>query len=141
MTELFTHLEIGLSLSSGGRSDWLIDCAALSDNSLVVLARIGNRLLGPFDWIFGVPKGGVLFSHAMYMHRARTNPEMGFHRLLIVDDVMTTGRSMEEQAAAMLEAFPGDKLVIQGLVIFSRLPPGEPGPEWVRSIFRCEVPG
>ena len=105
-------------LHSGGESDFLIDCGTLTDDDLVALANHAAGKLPPFGLVEGVPNGGMRFAEALG-HFA-TGPA---GVLLIVDDVCTTGASMEEQRAGR-EAY--------GVVIFAR---GDSWPTWVRPIF------
>jgi hypothetical protein len=104
-------------LHSGHQSPWKIDCDALSDADLMTLADWARRELPPFGSVEGVPRGGLRFAAALQKF---ITP--GEHPL-IVDDVLTTGASMEAQRKGR-EA--------TGLVIFARDAP----PMWVQYLFR-----
>lgn len=106
------------TLHSGEESEFLIDCNALTDDDLVALAAYIGPKLPEFGSVEGVPKGGLRFAEAL--GHWTTGPA---GRLLIVDDVCTTGSSMEEQRAGR-EA--------SGVVIFART---DSWPAWVRPIF------
>lgn len=82
-----------VTLHSGGKSDFIVDCANLSDSAMECIAYLLHKKLShPFGSIEGVPAGGLRI--AEYMGKYIT-PEA--KRVLIVDDVLTTGNSMEEQ--------------------------------------------
>jgi hypothetical protein len=104
-------------LHSGSRSAWLIDCAALDDGDLLVLAGLARELVGPWGPVEGVPRGGIRFATFCQMIADPTSD-----RLLIVDDVCTTGASLEEHRA-------GRDAV--GVAIFAR----GPVPEWATALF------
>lgn len=96
------------TLHSGKKSSWKIDCDALTDEDWATLARIAaTEYLGPFGSVEGVPQGGLKFAEAL---RKYITP--GCPMVLVADDVLTTGRSMIEQA--------GHRANVAGVVVFSR---------------------
>lgn len=104
---------------SGKTLLWKIECEALTDADIKCLALRTVMMIGrTYIYVEGVPTGGLKFAHALkkLMHTSEG--------LLIVDDVLTTGASMEEQRAGR-EA--------KGIVIFAR------GlcPDWVTPLFQC----
>ena len=103
------------TLHSGAGTDWLIDCDALTDDDLAALAVVGARLVAPYGAVDGVAYGGLRFARMLRLY-ATEGP------LLIADDVLTTGASMERQRSGR-EA--------KGVAIFAR---GTP-PPWVKAIF------
>lgn len=105
---------------SGFDLSWKIDCDALVDEDWAALALLISQSVPAFGPVEGVPEGGIKLAVALEPYR-RHGP------LLIVDDVLTTGQSMEEQRAER-EA--------RGVVVFSR----GPSPEWVTPIFRITEP-
>lgn len=107
-------------LSSGQRSPLRIECDALGAADWLAIAEWAAAVLPPFQTVEGVPRGGLRLA-ALLSPRARATGG-----LLIVDDVLTTGRSMERQRAGR-EA--------QGIVLFAR---GVP-PPWVKALLRLEV--
>ncbi len=108
-------------LHSGSKSDWRINCENLTDVDWEVLAKLVARTVGLFGNVEGVPTGGLKLAEALspYVFK-RYGP------LLIVDDVLTTGKSMEEQRNGR-EAM--------GIVVFAR----GPTPSWVKSIFTMNM--
>jgi orotate phosphoribosyltransferase len=104
-------------LSSGKRSPFKIDCDFLSYDDLRSLADLSLCRLKPFFAVEAIPRGGTRLAFLMIDY---CQEEGG---LLIVDDVYTTGRSMEKKRAGR-EA--------QGLVIFARAPT----PAWVVALFQ-----
>ena len=103
---------------SGAILPWKIDCDELTDEDWKCLALMTAEKLVNFGSVEGVPRGGIPFANALIPY-ITTGP------LLIVDDVLTTGSSMEEYKAGR-EAI--------GVVVFSR---GE-RPKWIQSIFKIE---
>ena len=112
-------------LASGARSEFKIDCDALSDNGLECLAYLLARRCGWFAWAVGVPRGGLRLANAInagaYYTKHVTNAPT-----LIVDDVLTTGASME----LLRRRFPKAR----GGVLFAR----GPCPDWITPLFRLE---
>jgi len=102
-------------LHSGEHTTWKIDCDALSDTSIETLAHMVSDESGGFGSVEGVPSGGLRLAKALEKY-ATDGP------VLIMDDVLTTGASMEEQRAGR------DAI---GAVIFAR----GSCPGWVRPLF------
>lgn len=101
---------------SGEMLHWKIECDTLRPDDWKCLARIVYDLVGPFGSIEGVPTGGCYLANWLEQYKTR-GP------LLIVDDVLTTGQSMEEHRA---------KRAAIGVVIFAR---GH-CPKWITPIFQ-----
>lgn len=116
---LFKHGEF--TLHSGDKADFLIDCNALDERDIDSLAAFIAPRIKPFSEVIGIPRGGERLALAMRPYRSATGG------LLIVDDVLTTGGSMEKAR--------GEREDVQGVVIFAR----GPYPTWVRPIF--VIPG
>lgn len=117
------------NLHSGDVSEWKIDCDALTGGDIAALAAIGAAQLGPsrpFRDVIGIPRGGLRLAEAMSKY---VTPEAS--ALLIVDDVLTTGRSMREERARLNNLEIG----AFGLVIFARTR-AEP---WVTRIFQMNA--
>lgn len=101
-------------LHSGKQSNWKIDCDALTDLDITALAEMIAEGL-QFGSVEGVSTGGLRLAKALEVHVSE-GP------LLIVDDVLTTGASIEKQRAGR-EAI--------GAVIFAR----GAWPVWVMPLF------
>lgn len=82
-------------LHSGAFSRFKIDCDALTDTELDVLAHELAEQLPLFNTVEGVPTGGLRLANAMRPYSTGNES----HPLLIVDDVLSTGDSMEQQRA------------------------------------------
>ncbi len=110
--------QLGTFTSAGLTLDWKIECDCLQDKDIQTLAKeISNKF--KFGKVEGVPTGGLRLAEALKQY---SNPES--LTLLIVDDVFTTGKSMEAHRAGR-EAI--------GVVIFNRsaIKP----PEWIFPMF------
>lgn len=107
-------------LHSGRTTAWRIECNNLTDEDWETLAQIGAKLVGPFGSIFSAGGAADALAYAMAKFCAEKGPP------LIVDDVLTTGKTME-QVREFLK-FEGDA---KGLVAFAR----GPCPSWVKPIF------
>ncbi len=110
-------------LHSGSRSRFKIDCDALTDADLEAAAAWLSQALLPFGTVEGVPRGGLRLAEAL-----RKYAMPGDQGLLLVDDVLTSGASLEKQRA-------GRKAV--GAVLFSRT---LIYPSWVTALFIVGVP-
>lgn len=113
------HDEVGFVLHSGDRSPFRINADALDDETLHACAAWLAEKLPPFGEVVGIPEGGLRLAKAMEAH-ATEGP------VLIVDDVLTTGRSMETERE-------GHEI---GAVLFAR----GPCPEWITPLFRTPEP-
>lgn len=115
MTNLF---QLGNFKSHSGETlPWKIDCDALTNEDWECLAWMIVERVRPFSEVEGVPTGGYWLQQALEVHQSFDAS------LLIVDDVLTTGRNMEEQRAGR-EAI--------GAVVFAR----GPCPSWVTPLFQ-----
>ena len=113
-------------MHSGGFSNFKIECDALTDEDIETLAYLISQ---KFDFS---RVNEVASSHKPQLGIALQkyiNPDS--KNFLIVDDVLTTGASMEDARYSTWAIYPSGTKVI-GVVIFAR---GEP-PEWVTPIFR-----
>jgi len=138
------------TLHSGDTSGWKLDCDALTEGDLRCLAWLLAERLPAFGEVEGVPTGGTRLAEAVKTysrcvcghtrdahHNTSHNGQpssthcsqlcgcrvfQAHGRLLIVDDVCTTGASMEAHRRGR------DAL---GAVLFAR----GPVPSWVYSLF------
>jgi hypothetical protein len=113
---LFQLLAEPLVLHSGHETVWKIECDALDPGDIKCLSYLIAQRHSPFSKVEGVPRGGILLAQALEQHRSPTGG------LLIVDDVCTTGTSLEAHRAGR-EA--------RGAVIFAR----GPCPSWAQALF------
>ena len=115
---LFRLLSKAITLHSGQKTRYKINCNALTNADWKCLAFIAaTEMLPPFSAVEGVPTGGLKFAKALQKYCQKTGP------LLIVDDVCTTGNSMNEHL--------GDRKA-RGCVVFCR----GVCPPWVIPLFR-----
>lgn len=105
---------------SGKKLDFKIECDFLTDDDLKVFVYIILKKYN-FSKVVGIPRGGIRLSNMLKQHQ---NSES--KNILIVDDVLTTGGSMEKMKSKFVNKN------IKGVVIFSR---GET-PDWIDPIFQ-----
>ncbi len=125
-------------LSSGKKSKVKIDCDALSDKDINTLAEMIRVLVGqPFGSVEGIPQGGLKLAEAL-----REFATDGAH--LIVDDVFTTGGSIQRQRQNRASGLPYGQLPLEdpncqiiGAVIFTRGKLPESG--WVKAIWHMDA--
>ena len=103
------------TLHSNSISNWRINCENLTHDDWHNLVQIAIKHLDPFGSVEGIPTGGIQFANAF-------SPYISKGSVLIVDDVLTTGASMEIHR---------NNRKAQGIVAFAR----GPIPFWVTSIF------
>ncbi len=105
---------------SGEILPWKIDCDALTMEDWSCLAEMIFDRVGKFINVEGVPRGGLTLANHLMLYAYVPGP------LLIVDDVLTTGESMERHRNGR------DAI---GAVVFAR----GPCPSWVTPIFQMGV--
>jgi len=106
-------------LNSGKISKFKIDCDYFDDLDRVCFAKMCINLVPIFSAVEGVPRGGILLANALNPFKSKDGP------LLIVDDVYTTGNSMERHRKNRNAV---------GIVIFARNPITLP---WVQCLFQA----
>ncbi len=110
---------------SGKTLPFKIDCDYLNNDDIDCIAKyISSKCT--FGMVIGIPYGGDRLTDALEQY---VKPNAPFN-VLIVDDVLTTGASMEYEKASMLEHVHNDDII--GWVIFART---EPEP-WVNYMFK-----
>ena len=107
------------TMHSGDIGHWKIECDALTNAEINTLAYIISSKL-KFNDVIGVPKGGIRIAKSLDKYKS----DKGC--CLIIDDVLTTGNSMEEVKKQHI-----DKDVV-GVVLFAR----GSCPEWVIPLFQ-----
>ena len=109
---------------SGGQLHWKIEMDALEDAEWKCIARmIKEYQQVPFQAAIGIPRGGLKLSGFLNDYSTQNSKDP----YLIVDDVLTTGGSMEEFKK---EHFINRRTI--GWVVFSRNRP----PDWVNVLFQ-----
>jgi len=122
MDNLFIKQDI--TLSSGKKSDFKIECDALTDEDLECIAYLISKKI-TFEAVIGVPAGGLRLKRALDKYCAEHSG-----RTLICDDVLTTGKSMENIRMLAKKAVKADNVI--GVVIFAR---GK-CPKWIIPLFQ-----
>lgn len=111
---------------SGVKLPFKIDCDVLSDADIIGIA---NYIRSKARWTvtYSISSGGDRLAEELLKRESLSR------KVIIVDDVLTTGASMEKQKAQLLkEPHNGikEKDVI-GWVIFARSKP----PNWINAVF------
>lgn len=107
-------------MHSGDIGHWKIECDALTDSDIETLAfMIAERFV--FSHVIGIPRGGIRIADALEKYKSEEGP------VLIVDDVLTTGNSMEEARFDI----PNYTDII-GVVLFARQKPVD----WIYPMFQ-----
>ena len=109
------------TMHSGDVGRWKIECDALTDKDIDTLAFIIASQV-TFRRVIGVATGGLRIAKSLEKYKS----ENGW--CLIVDDVLTTGNSMEEVRNKYVE----DVDNIMGVVLFAR----SQCPSWVIPLFQ-----
>lgn len=125
------------TMHSGAKGTYKLECDSFTDGDLETLAHIvaerarairslTSEIGGTgINRVHGIPRGGVRFANALQQYAG--DPE-GID--MIVDDVHTTGASMEE---AKLKIGWANAI---GVVIFSR---GSTPADWIKPIFSMTI--
>ncbi len=100
------------TLNSGQSSDFKIECDALKDSDIACIAYLISKQL-QFSSVVGVPTGGIRLQNALmrYVTEDKSLP------VLICDDVLTTGNSMEKKRTELAASSVTNTI---GVVIFAR---------------------
>ncbi len=109
-----------IQLSEGSIADFKIECDALTDEDIECIAWMISEQL-EFKIVMGIPTGGIRLEKALRKYATKESKTV-----LLCDDVLTTGNSMEKMKAKFVH-----KDII-GVVIFAR----RKCPEWVSPLFK-----
>ena len=123
MIELFQKVDF--KSHSGLDLTWKIEMDALSHGEWECIAQMIMELTPPFKEAIGIPRGGNILGKLMNRHGTgkREDP------ICIVDDVLTTGGSMNEFKTKRQWRNPSKYI---GWVVFSR----SQTPHWVNALFQ-----
>lgn len=97
---------------SNVRLDWKIECDALSHPAIETLAYIISKQF-KHSRIISIPIGGDFLAQLLSQYQREP-----YTSTLIVDDVLTTGKSMTEMKSTILRVNPNEEIF--GVVIFCR---------------------
>lgn len=117
----------------GEELSWKIDCDSLTLSDLRALATLVREYSRPLisRKIVGIGRGGSHFAAALEdLNKESLNAVRS--GVLIVDDVLTTGKSMNEERGRCVQ-MGIDSGSIHGIVIFSR---AKKVPDWIMPIFQ-----
>lgn len=109
---------------SGLPLEFKIECDALMEEDWKTLAYMVSKRF-QFRSVFGVPEGGRPFEYALREYTAD-----GAKHVLIVDDVLTTGNSMEQTREVLKQTFDYSDII--GVVVFARARTAD----WIKPIFQ-----
>ena len=112
------------TMHSGDAGKYKIECDVLTDEDWDTIAYIIAEKIS-FKLVRGVPSGGIKLQNALLKYR---NPKS--ETFLIVDDVLTTGKSMNDFRYVLEDTYPD--LFYEGVVLFAR----NNCPHWIQSVFQ-----
>jgi len=103
--------------ASGRVLPWKIECDDLTRGDWECIAGACAQYLPKFSVVWGVPRGGLILADVMHKYCYKGPPNVVGLPALIVDDVWTTGSSMNKFVEQTLTLSPGQWI---GLVAFAR---------------------
>jgi hypothetical protein len=110
-------------MHSGQMTNFKIECDNLSDEDIETFAMvIAEHIV--FGRVVGVPTGGIRIAKALEKY-CDNDPNLP---VLLVDDVLTTGKSMEEVKDELVK----EEDIVIGVVLFAR----GPCPAWIHPVFQ-----
>ena len=120
--------------SAGLDLKWKIECDAISDDEWKCIATMIMERTRPFKNVVGIPRGGIKLAQELDKYST------GYYHdpVCIVDDVLTTGSSMEKYREELEKNRSKDEPMISrpiGWVVFAR---GE-CPMWINPLFQMFV--
>ena len=126
MIDLFQRIDF--TSHSGLDLTWKIEMDALTRDEWECIAHMIFELSPPFKEAIGIPRGGVKLGKLLNLHGTgkREDP------ICIVDDVLTTGGSMNEFKQKRHWRNPSKYI---GWVVFARNKP----PSWVKALFQMPI--
>ena len=109
----------GLELS------WKIEMDVLTDAEWFCIKKMIMEYSSPFKEAVGIPRGGIKLASILNAEATHSKEDP----ILIVDDVLTTGTSMDEFKRKKQWRAPAKYI---GWVVFARTQP----PNWVKALFQ-----
>ena len=111
---------------SGLDLTWKIECDVLSDPEWFTIKKMILEVTPPFREAIGIPRGGIKLGDLLNEHATGKEEDP----ICIVDDVLTTGESMEY----FLSQYQKNRrpFTAIGWVVFARVQP----PDWVKALFQ-----
>ena len=103
-----------------------IECDSLTEEDIATLAEIIGERTG-FSKVISVPRGGDKLATALEKYE-----DIAYDTILIVDDVLTTGGSMERVKKQVMHDYSDEYDEIIGIVLFAR----EKCPDWITAVFQ-----
>ena len=110
---------------SGLKLKWKIECDALSDPEWFTISQMIMEISVPFKEAIGIPRGGTKLGNLLNQYGTRKKEDP----ILLVDDVLTTGESMNEFKRKRVWRNPTKYI---GWVVFAR----NKCPDWVTALFQ-----
>ena len=110
---------------SGLDLSWKIECDALSDSEWFTIKKMIMELSLPFRKAVGIPEGGTKLGSLLNQHGTGNMNDP----ICLVDDVLTTGKSMEDFLEKYRQKNPYDYI---GWVVFARAE----CPYWINALFQ-----
>ena len=118
---------INFKSHSGLDLTWKIECDVLSDPEWFTIKKMILEVMPPFREAIGIPTGGVKLAALLNEHATGKEEDP----ICIVDDVLTTGESMEHFLS--LRGIEGKSVMPAiGWVVFARVQP----PSWIKALFQ-----
>jgi len=106
---------------AGNIAHFKIECDALTDEELETFAFLISEKF-KFKLVYGIPSGGNKIAAILEKY---VDPTSNY--VLIIDDVYTTGKSMEDASKIF------EDVQLQGVVLFARAPIKH---SWVSAVFQ-----
>ena len=118
---------INFKSHSGMDLNWKIECDVLSYLEWYTIKKMIMEISPPFREAIGVPRGGIKLADLLNEHATGKESDP----ICIVDDVLTTGESMEHVLSQRGMEGKSAMLAI-GWVVFARTQP----PPWIKALFQ-----
>ena len=113
---------------SGLDLTWKIECDVLSDPEWFTIKKMILQVTPPFREAIGIPRGGIKLGDLLNEHATGKEEDP----ICIVDDVLTTGESMEYFLSQYSTTQNRKPFTAIGWVVFARVQP----PDWVKALFQ-----